>query len=320
MSAVFDSPPRVLLVDDDPGNIQVLAAALGADYQTHFTTQSAEALELAHRLPLDLTLLDLVMPGQLHGLDLLQALRGDPITAGIPVIIVSAMNELADEAAGLDAGAVDYITKPISPPIVRARVRTHVELKRQRDVLARLAEVDGLTGIANRRRFDHELERRWAASRSGGCPLGLILADVDHFKRYNDALGHGQGDTCLRAVAGALSAAAHREDDLVARWGGEEFALICRGESALPLMQRVMHAVHALALPHPGVGEGARVSLSLGAVVVSQPELDSPQEALARADGLLYRAKREGRGRGLLGDAAREAVTTVEIRSSNDQD
>jgi len=316
MSTSFETPPRVLPVDDDPGNIQVLAAALGADFQAHFTTRSDEALELARRLPLDLILLDLVMPGQLHGLELLQTLRGDPATAGIPVIIVTAMNELADEAAGLAAGAVDYITTPISPAIVRARVRTHVELKRQRDMLARLAEIDGLTGIANRRRFDAELAQRWESAQRGGRPLGLILADVDHFKRYNDALGHGEGDSCLRAVAGALAACAGRDDDLVARWGGEEFALICRGEGTLPLMQRVMQAVHALALPHPALGEGGRVSLSLGAVCLV-PQNASVESALARADSLLYRAKREGRGRGLLGDAANDAVITVEIRSSH---
>jgi diguanylate cyclase (GGDEF)-like protein len=319
MDTLFRSLPRILLVDDDPGNIQVLAAALGTEYQAHFTTRSDEALELARRLPLDLIVLDLVMPGQAHGLDVLHSLRNDPATAGIPVIIVSAMNELADEAAGLDAGAVDYITKPISPPIVRARVRTHVELKRQRDMLARLAEIDGLTGIANRRRFDNELALRWSAAQRGNRPLGLVLADVDHFKRYNDALGHGQGDTCLRAVASALTSAAARDDDLVARWGGEEFAILCRGEGTLALMQRILQAVHALALPHPGTHEGGRVSLSLGAVALV-PDDDRPELALARADGLLYRAKREGRGRGLLADNAHDAVITVGIRRPDDED
>ncbi|HEX5755117.1 MAG TPA: diguanylate cyclase [Arenimonas sp.] len=295
------SPPaRVLLVDDEPTNIQILAEALADTCELSFTLRGEEVQALAARLQPDLILLDLLMPG-MHGLEVLAALREDPVCAAIPVIFVTALSELDDEAAGLEAGAVDYITKPISPAIVRARVQAHVELKRQRDQLAQLAEIDGLTGIANRRRFDRELATRWQSAQRHGDSLCLMLADVDHFKQYNDHFGHGPGDHCLRAVAGALADTLGRSDDLVARYGGEEFGIVVRSGDELPaLLRSVLFAVDALRLPHPLSSAAPWVSLSIGALVVT-PRREQPLElALAAADSLLYAAKRQGRRRALF--------------------
>ena len=190
---LWKEKPRVLIVDDEPINVQVLAEALGELCDVRFTTVASEVHELVSKMAFDLVLLDLVMPGR-TGFEVLTDLRADPVCADVPVIFVTAMSELDDEEAGLNAGAVDYITKPISPAIVRARVRTHVELKRQRDALNRLAETDGLTGIANRRRFDRELDRMWRTCQRRNEAFCLMLADVDFFKLYNDHFGHGPGD------------------------------------------------------------------------------------------------------------------------------
>jgi diguanylate cyclase (GGDEF)-like protein len=292
------SVPTVLIVDDEPANVQVLGEALSGQCDVRFTTRADDAVVLAARFNVDLILLDLVMPDR-SGFEVLAALKADPACRDIPVIIVTAMSDLLDEEAGLSAGAVDYITKPINASIVRARVRTHVELKRQRDQLAALADLDGLTGIANRRRFDQQLDLRWRqASRSQGR-LALVIADVDHFKQYNDHFGHGPGDQCLRAVAAALSGAATRADDLVARYGGEEFALILGADRLEQQLAGLLQSVAALSLPHPRSTAADIISLSLGAVEVAPMRGNAADHSLSEADALLYAAKNEGRNRGV---------------------
>src|SRR5438445_4562689 len=194
---------RVLIVDDEPANVHSLAEALGACYDLRFATDGTRALELAGSIAFDLILLDVVMPG-MDGFAVLRALKAESATAPVPVIFVTSMGEVADEEQGFDAGAVDYITKPVSAPLVRARVRTHIELKRQRDQLERRALIDELTGIANRRHFDEALDRRWNHALRAQLPLLLVLVDVDHFKQFNDHYGHGAGDDCLKRIAGVL--------------------------------------------------------------------------------------------------------------------
>ncbi|MGQ0800976.1 MAG: diguanylate cyclase domain-containing protein [Pseudomarimonas sp.] len=298
MNSARDAPvlPRVLVVDDEPINIRVLAEALSAHFDVRCTTRGEDTLRLAAEFAVDLILLDLQMP-LLDGYAVLATLKEDPICRDIPVIIVTAMSELADEEAGLAAGAVDYITKPISPAIVRARVRTHVELKQQRDRLANLVGSDGLTGIANRRRFDEQLELRWRLAQRNGGGLTLMLADVDHFKQYNDHYGHGAGDECLRRIATALQRALGRSDDLVARYGGEEFAILTSSDNGTAAIFRLLTAVRNLRLPHAKSSTGDFVSISLGAFDVRpHPSLDSAT-VMEQVDGLLYQAKRGGRAR-----------------------
>ncbi len=290
------SLPRVLVVDDEPVNVRVLAEALAGSFDVRCTTRGEDCRRLAAEFAVDLILLDLQMPG-IDGYSVLAELKDDPVCSDIPVIIVTARSELQDEEAGLAAGAVDYITKPISPAIVRARVRTHVELKQQRDRLASLASLDGLTGIANRRRFDELLALRWRQAQRHGQCLTLMLADVDHFKQYNDHYGHGAGDDCLRRIAAVLKRSLVRADDLVARYGGEEFAIITASEHGTAAIFRLLTAVRNLRLPHARSSVGSEVSLSLGAVDVRPLPGLAPLAVLEQADGLLYEAKRAGRAR-----------------------
>ncbi|HEX8152240.1 MAG TPA: response regulator, partial [Thermoanaerobaculia bacterium] len=151
---------RLLIVDDQPANIRVMAEALHDQYELLFATSGAKALEIASTGGVELVLLDVVMP-ELDGFEVCRRLKSDAATSRIPVIFVTAREEVGDEARGFNVGGVDYITKPIQPPIVRARVRTHLELKRTHDLLESLASVDALTGIANRRRFDAVLADEW---------------------------------------------------------------------------------------------------------------------------------------------------------------
>lgn len=291
--------PRLLVVDDQPANVQALYQALAADHQVFVATSGEQALALAPvKLP-DLVLLDVVMPG-IDGFEVCRRLKADEATADIPVIFVTARDAEADEARGLDAGAVDFITKPINPRIVRARVRTHLTLKRQSDLLRRLAYIDGLTGLGNRRGFDLRLAQEWQRGTRNGQPLALLLIDVDHFKRYNDRHGHQAGDDCLRQVAETLAEGLGRPGDLVARYGGEEFACILPEtplDGALVLAQRLLAMVRTLGLPHGDAPGETIVTVSIGAAAIMPADGTPAAELLAEADRQLYRAKALGRNR-----------------------
>ncbi len=291
--------PRVLIVDDQPANVRVMAEALNDEYEIFFATSGAKALEIAASSGIELVLLDVVMP-ELDGFEVCRRLKDDERTSAIPVIFVTARDETSDEARGFDVGAVDYITKPIRPPVVRARVRMQLELKHARDLLERLALLDPLTGIANRRRFDAALEEEWKRACRTGTWFSLALLDVDDFKAFNDAYGHARGDDCLRAVAQALTTVTRRPGDLAARYGGEEFVIILPqtdGEAMGVQMRRLLATIEALALKHEHSRAGDRLSVSIGAVSVIATADRHATEILESADRLLYQAKENGRNR-----------------------
>ncbi|HOW61650.1 MAG TPA: diguanylate cyclase [Candidatus Contendobacter sp.] len=291
--------PRLLLVDDVKANLLLLAKALGQDYECRLATDGASALEQAISDPPDLILLDVMMPG-LDGYEVCRRLKADPRTINIPVIFLTHLNEEADEKAGLEAGAIDYITKPFRFPIIKARVRNHLELKRRGDLLEQLAGMDGLTGIPNRRRFDETLTLEWNRTRRHGAPLALILLDIDFFKSYNDHYGHPQGDDCLRKVAAVLAATLQRASDTLARYGGEEFAAILPDtslDSAVDMAELMRCRVMDLAIPHGYSRVAACVTVSLGVAACIPAERNSAAELVEAADGALYQAKHAGRNR-----------------------
>ena len=293
---------KVLIVDDAPTNIHTLHAILSLEYDVLFATSGAEALEVAAREHPDLLLLDVVMPG-MDGYELCLLLRDDPRTRDTPIIFVTAMGDVDDETRGLQMGAIDYIIKPFSPSIVRMRVRNHLELKRHRDLLAAMSNRDGLTGIANRRRFDDCLRQEWLRAARGQTSLALIMIDIDQFKLFNDRYGHVTGDDCLRRVAAALSDVPRRPGDVVARYGGEEFVCILPetdGPGALRIAEQMRGEVLALTIPHAASTVVGSVSLSLGAAVILPGQEHDPSELLRSADDALYLSKRDGRNRSTL--------------------
>lgn len=292
-----DSGGVILVVDDEPDNIELISAALEDQHHVIFATHGDEALALAVAQRPDLILLDVVMPAP-GGYEVCRRLKADPATASIPVIFVTGLDSQEDEAKGLELGAIDYVTKPVSPPILCARVRNHLELKRARDQLEVLSASDSLTGLANRRRFDTVLAAEIARHRRNLEPLSLVLIDVDHFKAYNDAYGHVAGDACLRRVAEAIASAARRPPDLVARYGGEEFVCVLpetdqRG--ALRVAEQVRAAVAALGVPHERSSAAGTVTASVGVITTYCDDDLGPNELVALADGQLYGAKSEGR-------------------------
>ncbi len=291
--------PRLLVVDDQPANIQAVYQAFSADHQVLMATGGEQALKLANTRQPDLILLDVVMPG-MDGHEVCRRLKADAATRDIPVIFVTAHSDEAAETQGLALGAVDFISKPINPAIVRARVKTHLTLKAQADLLRQWVYVDGLTGVRNRRGFDELLASEWGRSVREGSALSVILLDVDFFKRYNDHYGHQAGDACLRTVAGFLRQAVKRPGDLVARYGGEEFACLLPGTSldgALDFARQLGAGIEALALEHAQSTVSRVVTVSLGVCARRGDQPGSAEALLRAADAQLYAAKATGRNR-----------------------
>jgi diguanylate cyclase (GGDEF)-like protein len=288
--------PKILVVDDEPGNRGLLAEVLKDDYTVVLAKSGEMALSLAARHKPDIVLLDVVMPG-MDGYQVLRTLKSQDDTRHIPVIFISALDSMADEEKGLLLGAVDYITKPFHAPIVRARVRNHAEAVSHRRLLERLALVDGLTEVPNRRRLEQTLQLRWPP----GLHVSVILLDVDHFKLYNDHYGHSGGDRVLRQVAGAVQQTLKRETDLVARYGGEEFVLFLPhtdakgGQVCAELARKAVENLH---IPHEKSLVGPFLSISLGGTSVKLPPSGMvPDGLLEQSDRQLYLAKQLGRNR-----------------------
>ena len=321
----------ILLVDDQPLMIRLMARALADVRELRYATSGEDALRMAHESPPDLVLLDTEMPG-MGGLEVCKLMKADPELQHVPVIFVTAHSGAEFELSGFEVGAADFIAKPISAPLLVARVRTQLRLKTLTDELRSLASRDGLTGLANRRSFDEALSCEWRRSLRSGSPLSLLMVDVDHFKLFNDHYGHPAGDACLRLVAGALGSAARRPADVVARYGGEEFVLLLPEtprDGAERVASSVIDAAAALAIPHAASKTSPHVTLSIG--IASQgervastgrsslracptaDEASGAEKLVCVADRALYQAKHAGRAQARWLDLAAPYVEQAEL-------
>ncbi|MGV8889290.1 MAG: diguanylate cyclase [Pseudomonas sp.] len=291
--------PKLLIVDDQPINIRVLHELFREDCDVFMATSGEQAITVCQTQLPDLILLDVVMEG-VDGHEVCRRLKADPATQDIPIIFITAQQQESDEVLGLELGAVDFISKPINPIIVRARVRTHLTLKLQNDLLRSMALMDGLTGVANRRKFDEDILADWRQCFREQKPLSLIMVDVDFFKRYNDQYGHQAGDGCLKSVAQALSETVRRPYDLVARYGGEEFACILPNTDlcgAVQLAEKMQEQIRALGIEHSASDVARVVTLSLGVATLTPTDDFEFQALIEAADKQLYEAKKAGRAR-----------------------
>jgi diguanylate cyclase (GGDEF)-like protein len=290
---------RLLVVDDEAACRERLVSALWGEHDVAEAPNGATALAMCEQLHPDLVVVDAEMPG-MDGLELCRRLKRHAATAEIPVLFVHSRPDPEQETAALEAGGVDFVVKPVNPVVARLRVRTHLTLKRQSDLLRELAFVDGLTGVANRRRLDEALAAEWRRGRRAGAPLALLMIDLDHFKRFNDHYGHQAGDACLQTVASVLAAGLHRPYDLAARYGGEEFACLLPetdAAGACAMAEELRRQVWALAVPHADSPTAPAVTISVGVAAMVPDEHGSPHELVARADRALYEAKAAGRNR-----------------------
>lgn len=290
---------RILVVEDEKINRTILAALLKDDYQVILAKSGEQALErLASDDQIDLILLDVLMP-DMDGHEVLRRVKANDATRDIPVIFLTALNSTNDEELGLRLGASDYIGKPFSPSIVKARASNLLRFVRQRKLLETLAGRDGLTEIPNRRAFDQALLQEIARSLRSGQTFSLGLIDVDYFKQYNDHYGHAAGDTTLKLIAKTLTEALRRPTDLVARYGGEEFVFILPESDApggVEVAEAIRQMVADLGIEHEKSGVAPHVTVSVGGITVTGRQ-GSPEELLVAADRQLYDAKRLGRNR-----------------------
>lgn len=289
----------VLVVDDDPSIVDLLVEFLRHDYSVSVATNGQQAIDFCRQQLPDLVLLDVIMP-DLDGYEVCRRLKSDPATRDVPIIFVTARNELEHEVKGLEAGAVDFLSKPVHRSIVLARVQTQIVLKRQADQLRALAMTDMLTGVANRRCIDARLATEWQRCRRNKSSIGVIMIDIDHFKLYNDTYGHQAGDNCLRQIASALENAVRRPADLIGRYGGEEFLCLLPEtglDGAVDRADELGRAVARLNIVHGHPAAGPVVTISRGVSATTPGGATELVDLLRVADAMLYAAKRNGRNR-----------------------
>lgn len=302
--------PKILIVDDDRSTRLLLRRAMeGQGYQVVEVDDGKACLAAYSEIQPDMVLLDALMP-VMDGFSCCRQLQQLPGSDCTPVLMITALEDQASVDRAFEAGATDYITKPIHWAVLRQRVRRLIEqsrlyrqLEEANRALQKLAASDGLTQVANRRRFDEYLEQEWRRAIREQVPLSLILCDIDSFKRFNDTYGHQAGDDCLKQVAAAIQQTLKRPADLAARYGGEEFAMILphtEANGAVQLAEAVRLHIQALAIPHLNSQVSQSVTLSLG-VASMIPQLNQSSSSLVTlADKALYQAKAAGRDRVVL--------------------
>jgi len=287
---------KILAIDDSPVQVQLLKQILQEQYEVTTCLTAQDGMEAALKGEYSLILLDVIMP-DIDGFAVLKALKEASQTKHTPVIMITGLTDVQNEEKGLVLGAVDYITKPFYPLIVKARVDTHIKLFHYQEQMRSQAMVDELTGVANRRSYEETSILRWRDAIRLGLTFSVCMMDIDKFKVYNDTFGHPAGDRVLAAVAKTASMCLRRSTDFFARYGGEEFVAIIVGHGANTAhehMELVRQSVEDLHIAHnPTVSKW--VTLSMGGVTVSPKEGDCFDTYLKIADTMLYDAKRFGR-------------------------
>ena len=302
---------KILIVDDEPTTIKLLEAALKGDYEICSSLNGFDAIQQVKIQIPDLILLDVMMP-DMNGYDVCRTIKSDEMSSAIPIIFLTAVDTLEGEVKGLGVGGIDFLKKPVNLELLRLRIHNHLELKRQNDLLREqmellfrqkeeleatnerifhLAATDELTKLSNRHSFNACLTAAMSAALRRASPLSIIMLDLDHFKTVNDTYGHGEGDRVLKAFAGLLLEMI-RAEDVVARWGGEEFSIILPHttcEAAAAQAERIRVACERDATSMHGL------SASFGVAQFQNGE--EADSLIRRADYAMYRAKHEGRNR-----------------------
>ncbi len=266
--------PMILIVDDMPVNIKILAEALGSGYRIKVANNGKDALEIAENEQPDLILLDIMMPN-MDGFEVCRRLKGNTQTCKIAVMFLTLLSGEINEEQGLNLGAVDYITKPIAIPIVKARIRNHIQLKRQADLLESLAMIDALTLIPNHHRFDETLVSEWRRAMHDKTPLSLLEINIDYFKGYIDEYGYGVGDIFLKMLASTLAKNLQRPGDFIARYNNDTFMVVLPNtdaETALQIAECLRESIEKLGIVYIDSIAGF-VTISIGVatqVAVSQ--------------------------------------------------
>jgi diguanylate cyclase (GGDEF)-like protein len=286
-----DEPkPVVLVVDDVASNAYILNVILGEEYKVFTASSGSEAMRLANQHMPDIILLDIDMP-EMNGFDVCAKIKADHATAHIPVIFITGYGDVGSEIKALEAGGVDFIAKPPIAALVRARLHTHLSIKKQADLLRRLSNLDSLTSVANRRHFFELAEREFSRIRRYNREMSIIMLDIDNFKNINDSNGHATGDKVIIALV-QLASTKLRHLDAIGRLGGEEFAILMPEtaiKEAMIVAERLRKSIETeMSSDVPSI----TISMGVSSVIAEDKSFET---ALARADAALYQAKNEGR-------------------------
>ncbi|MHA7294947.1 GGDEF domain-containing response regulator [Arthrobacter sp. HLT1-21] len=304
---------KVLVVDDDPGSLMVAKAVVEqSGYECLSATNGDAAWDLFQEYQPEVVVTDWMMPG-LDGLQLCKAIRSGETDTYTYLVLLTSFGSQDDVLAGMDAGADDYVTKPLDPFTLRTRLMVarrvtslHAQLGRYRQELARQARTDPLTDLDNRLKLTEDLELLHNRSLRYGTRYSLALCDVDYFKSFNDLLGHPAGDGALRAVAQTLTLLS-RDTDGIYRYGGEEFLLILPDQSendARVAVDRIRAGIQSLGIEHPGNPEKV-LTISAGVSSFTPDHAVGSGQLLKEADDALYAAKAAGRNQVACSSRAR---------------
>jgi diguanylate cyclase (GGDEF)-like protein len=304
-------PARILIVDDHEDNVELLRARLESwGYSTTSARDGAEALSCIESDLPDLVLLDIMMP-KVDGIEVARRVKNNPDLPFIPIIMQTALDSTENKVEGLEAGADDYITKPIDFPELKARLRSMLRIKRLQEELEErerelleanerlrhMSQTDGLTGLDNRRHIEQRIEEMFEHAKRLNEPFAVVMVDLDRFKSVNDSHGHQAGDAVLRQLARILKQEV-REIDHAGRYGGEEFILLLTGtvlDAAVTFAERVRKAIEA----HTFTFDGTSIcrTASFGVAAWPHPKVKTCDELVRAADEALYVAKETGRNR-----------------------
>ena len=302
---------RILVVDDHEDNVELLRVRLEAwGYQVDTAQDGQQALERIQASPPDLILLDVMMP-EVDGNEVARRVKQNPALPFIPIIMQTALDSTESKVEGLEAGADDYITKPIEFAELKARLRSMLRIKRLQEELEErerelleanerlrhMSRTDALTGLENRRSIERHLDSMFAHGVRLGEPLACVMSDLDRFKSVNDEYGHHAGDAVLRQFAAIVKKAA-REIDVAGRFGGEEFIVLLPGtvlDAAVTFAERLRKDVEA----HTFVYEGGSIrrTASFGVAAWPHPKVRDCDAIVRAADDALYVAKETGRNK-----------------------
>lgn len=301
----------ILCIDDESVNLKVLVSIFKDHYKVVACKSAKQGFQYALQESPDIILLDILMP-QESGFELMAKLKQHAELAHIPVIFITGLQDVEDEEKGLKMGACDYIHKPFNHSIVRARVNTHIEIIRQRNLLQRFALFDSLTELPNRRKWQQDSVDSWQLAAHQHMPMTYGIIDVDHFKKYNDYYGHQQGDVVLRKVANTIKRALFDFNGAIFRCGGEEFYFyfpVNKQAQAANVLTACLNSITQLAIPHCALSKNAVVSVSIGAVQLTPNTQLSLEGVMQQADEQLY----------LVKNSARNGISLLNLDKFNQQ-
>lgn len=306
ISTMRDQEPLelvMLIVNPDPNYVADLANLFENKYDVLFASNGDDAIKLALRKSIDLIILDTNLPGE-SAIDVCTCLKDSPMTGNISIMLTTQEKSDEEEKLAFLAGAINYFPNDYPLDVLSHRVTEHMALVTEKKNLEIRCSTDGLTGLINKSRFNNLLNKEWHAAKRGHYPVAAIMIDIDQFKLFNDSFGHIEGDKCLKSVAAAFAASKQRDEDIAARFGGEEFAMLLPYtgiNGARNIANRILANIRDLQIQHSVSAERPIVTVSAGIAVHYPSHEDngdiSPMDFLNKADANLYQAKKRGRNR-----------------------